>query len=170
MEDAPTPAETPVAEDAQTPVDGEEQSSDGGEEIPVVEKEPLPPLFALVTFGDSVKVKAFTSDVSVLLEAVERLRAKGGASCPEASVEALNFVIPYVKEGGDILFTTDASPYPDADIEKLTELLRERSIRFNGMITGDCSDADSWNILTEEPPSDETPSSEPLSDAPPSEG
>jgi len=46
-----------------------------------------------------------------------------------------------------ILFSTDASPYDDADIEKVMRLLRGKGIRFNAMITGDCSMQDSWNNL-----------------------
>jgi hypothetical protein len=103
------------------------------------------PLIALVTFKDNVTYNAFTSDMNVLLTAIDKLKAKGGGTCPEASIEALNFVIPYVKEGGSILFTTDASPYDDADVEETMVSLRYRGIRFNAMITGDCSMEKSWN-------------------------
>lgn len=105
------------------------------------------PLIALVVFTDEVKIKAFTRDLDVLLSAVEKLKATGGGTCPEASVEALNIAIPHVKEGGDILFATDASPYADAKIEAVIELLRNKGIRFNALITGDCSQKDSWNEM-----------------------
>jgi len=105
------------------------------------------PLVALIVFTDDVKVKAFTSDLDVLLKAVENLRAAGGGKCPEASADALLIAIPHTKPDGNILFATDASPYENADIDKITELLRGKSIRFNAMITGDCTNPDSWNDL-----------------------
>jgi uncharacterized repeat protein (TIGR01451 family) len=105
------------------------------------------PLMALVTFQDEVKIAAFTQDLNVLVSAIEQLQAKGGGTCPEASVEALLVAIPHTKAGGDILFSTDASPYADAEVEKVIELLRAKGIRFNAMITGDCSQENSWNEL-----------------------
>jgi len=105
------------------------------------------PLVALVVFTDDVKVKAFTRDMNVLLRAVERLKADGGGTCPEASADALLIAIPHTKQSGSILFSTDASPYDDADIDGITEQLLNKGIRFNAMITGDCSQKDSWNEL-----------------------
>ncbi|HID98890.1 MAG TPA: DUF11 domain-containing protein [Thiotrichaceae bacterium] len=103
------------------------------------------PLMALLTFGDEVKMAAFTRDLSVLRGAIEDLTASGGGLCPEASIEALSVAIPHTKAGGDILLITDASPYPDADVEKVMRLLRSKGIRFNPMVTGDCSMQKSWN-------------------------
>jgi len=107
------------------------------------------PRIALVTFKDVVTVKAFTitGDLELLLSAIEKLKASGGDSCPEASAEALLIAIPHTKEGGDILFATDASPYADANVEQITEFLRNKGIRFNAMITGDCTQPDDWNKL-----------------------
>ncbi|EDN68712.1 hypothetical protein BGP_0163 [Beggiatoa sp. PS] len=105
------------------------------------------PLMALLTFGDEVKVAAFTQDMEVLRGALADLTASGGGLCEEAAVEALLVAIPHTKAGGEILFATDASPYADADVEKVIELLRGKGIRFNAMITGDCSQPDSWNEL-----------------------
>jgi len=105
------------------------------------------PLMALLTFGDEVKVAAFTQDMAVLRGAIADLTASGGGLCPEASMEALLVAIPHTKAGGDILFSTDASPYDDADVEKVMTLLRGKGIRFNAMITGDCSMPESWNNL-----------------------
>jgi extracellular elastinolytic metalloproteinase len=107
------------------------------------------PLIALVTFRDEeeVELQALTSDLDALLGVIEKLKASGGGTCHEASVEALNLVIPHVKDGGSILFATDASAYPDADIDAVIEQLRAKSISFNGMITGDCTDKNSWNDL-----------------------
>jgi uncharacterized repeat protein (TIGR01451 family) len=105
------------------------------------------PLIALITFKDNVAYNAFTNDMTVLLTAIDKLKAKGGGACPEASVEALkDITIPHVKKGGTILFVTDASPYPEADVEGTIALLRSKGIRFNTMITGDCSKESSWNF------------------------
>jgi uncharacterized repeat protein (TIGR01451 family) len=105
------------------------------------------PLIALVTFRDDVQIKALTRDMDVLLGAVKKLKASGGGTCPEASVEALLIAIPHLKAGSEILFATDASPYTDADIEKVLELLRSKGIRLNAMITGDCSQQSDSNTL-----------------------
>ncbi len=105
------------------------------------------PLMALLTFGDNVKLAAFTRDMDVLKGAIADLTASGGGLCEEASVEALLVAIPHTKVGGEILFATDASPYDDADVEKVMTLLRGKGIRFNAMITGDCSMQESWNEL-----------------------
>ncbi|RKZ81179.1 MAG: hypothetical protein DRR16_22540, partial [Candidatus Parabeggiatoa sp. nov. 3] len=105
------------------------------------------PLIALIVFTDDVKIEAFTRDLDVLLGAVKKLKAEGGGTCPEASVEALLIAVPHTKEGGEILFATDASPYADAEVEKVMALLRGKGIRFNAMITGDCSNESDWNQL-----------------------
>jgi len=103
------------------------------------------PLIALIVFTDDVKIQAFTGDLKVLLGAVEKLKAAGGGTCPEASVEALLIAVPHTKKGGDILFATDASPYADADVEKVMAQQRAKGIRFNAMITGDCTNESDWN-------------------------
>jgi uncharacterized repeat protein (TIGR01451 family) len=103
------------------------------------------PLTALVVFKDEVTIKAFTKELSTVLKVVESLKAQGGGACPEASAEAVTIAANHVKPGGQIFFTTDASPYPDADIEAILALLKERNLQFDAMVTGDCSTADSWN-------------------------
>jgi hypothetical protein len=105
------------------------------------------PLMTLITFGDQVKVTAFTRDIEVLRGAIEALTASGGGLCEEAGVEALLVAIPHTKLEGDILFATDASPYPEADLEKVLDLLKDKAIHFNAFITGDCSMEESWNTL-----------------------
>ncbi|MCP4698458.1 MAG: DUF11 domain-containing protein [Gammaproteobacteria bacterium] len=107
------------------------------------------PSVALVTFGDEVRVKAVTSDLNVLLGAVEALRASGGGTCPEASAEALNIALDHLAEGGFIFFTTDASPYPEADIPALIERLQ--GINFVPVISGDCSQENAFNELPAQP-------------------
>ena len=108
------------------------------------------PLMALVTFRDEeeVELQALTNDMDALVGAIEKLKATRGGTCNEASAEALNLVIPHVKKGGSILFATDASPYPDADVNAIIDQLRDSGIRLNAMITGDCSMQDSWNELS----------------------
>ena len=105
------------------------------------------PLMALITFKDEVKVKAFTRDMDVLENAINALKASGGGTCQEASVEAINVAATHTKNGGVILFSTDASPYEDADVEGTIKRLRDKGIRFNAMLTGDCSMEESWNEL-----------------------
>jgi len=101
----------------------------------------------LVEFKDEVRYRAATRDLNVLLEAVENLEAEGGGTCPEASVEALTLAIEHLKDGGVILFTTDASPYADADLEKLGNLISGKDMNLVTILTGDCSNQDDWNVL-----------------------
>jgi len=104
-----------------------------------------PPLSVLLTFGDQVKYRAVTQDMTVLRDAVAKLKASGGGTCPEASFEAISFAIPHLNEGGTILFATDASAYEGSDTEDMMARLRSNGIVFNTMLFGDCSDENSWN-------------------------
>lgn len=103
------------------------------------------PLMTLITFKDEVSVKAFTRDLNVLLKVIDTLKAEGGGTCPEASVEALAFTVVHVKTGGQIWFSTDASPYPDADVQSVLDLLQSKNIRLHATVTGDCANSDSEN-------------------------
>ncbi len=105
------------------------------------------PLIVLVEFKDDVRFKAATRDLDILLGAVEDLKAEGGGTCPEASAEALTLAIEHLKDGGVILFTTDASPYADADLEKLGKLMSGKDMNLVTILTGDCSNQDDWNVL-----------------------
>ena len=104
------------------------------------------PLTALVVFRDEVMVKAVTTDLSLVEKAINDMKASGGGTCPEASVEALDVAITHVKEGGTIFFVTDASPYEDADVAGIMERMGTKGIIFNAIITGDCTNKDSWNV------------------------
>jgi len=104
------------------------------------------PLTALVVFRDEVMVKAVTTDLSLVETAINKMEASGGGTCPEASAEALSITITHVKEGGTIIFVTDASPYEDADIAGIVERMGTKGIIFNAIITGDCTNKDSWNV------------------------
>ncbi len=103
------------------------------------------PLMVLIAFKDEVTVKAFTEDMNVLLKAVDSLKAEGGGTCPEASVEAVGKAALHVKSGGQIWFSTDASPYPDADVQSVLDLLQSKNIRLHATVTGDCANSDSEN-------------------------
>jgi uncharacterized repeat protein (TIGR01451 family) len=105
------------------------------------------PSIALVTFKNDVKVRAATADPTVLLQAVENIEISGGGTCPEASAEALALAINHLKEGGVILLATDASPFDDADIEKLAALIQSKNMEFHTIITGDCTNQNDWNAL-----------------------
>jgi uncharacterized repeat protein (TIGR01451 family) len=108
------------------------------------------PFIALVTFKDQVTVRAASRDMTVLLNAIEALKASGGGMCQEASAEALEIAIKHLKDGGSILLATDASPYHDADIEGLVALLRNKTMKLNTLLTGDCANKDSWNGVNDE--------------------
>jgi uncharacterized repeat protein (TIGR01451 family) len=105
------------------------------------------PWLALVSFKDEVVLKAATQNLDLFEQALMSLEAEGGGTCPEAAIEALSIAIPHVKSGGTIFLATDASPYEDADVEGVIESLRDSGIRFNPVVTGDCSEQDSWNQL-----------------------
>ncbi len=103
------------------------------------------PTAALVTFKDDVKVEAFTQDLNVLLGAAEKLQATGGGTCPEASAEALGIAIKHLQDGGVLMLATDASPYDSADVTGLAEQIRAKNMKFHALVTGDCTDQQSWN-------------------------
>jgi len=103
------------------------------------------PMSVLLTFGDQVKYRTVTQDMTVLRDAVARLKVSGGGTCPEASFEAISFAIPHLIEDGTILFATDASPYEGSDTDEMIARLRSNAIVFNALIFGDCSDENSWN-------------------------
>jgi hypothetical protein len=109
------------------------------------------PWLALVTFKDDVKLRAATQDIELFRKILGDLEVEGGGECPEASFEALVRVISHIKEGGFIFIVIDASPYAEVDVEKVMVQMRGKGIRFNAMITGDCSLESSWN----EVPNDE---------------
>jgi hypothetical protein len=44
---------------------------------------------------------------------------------------------------------TDASPYEDADVVGISDRLKAKEIIFSAIITGDCSNRESWNNISE---------------------
>jgi len=103
------------------------------------------PLTALVVFRDEVTLKVLTTDVNLLVTEIGKMKAADGGACPEASFEALDVAIAHVKDGGTVFLVTDASPYPDSDVAGAIQRLRDKGIRLNPMITGDCSNEKDWN-------------------------
>jgi len=97
------------------------------------------PTFALVAFKDNIKIRAVTKNLNVLLKAVKSLKTSGGGLCPEASMEALKVAISFLKKGGTILLSTDASPYDDSNVMEIAKLMRKKGIYFNAMISGACN-------------------------------
>jgi hypothetical protein len=93
----------------------------------------------------SFDVLAFTKDLPLLQTVIAGLKAEGGGLCPEASVEALNVALDQVKDNGVIFFSTDASPYDDADMAALAARLKTQQVKFNAVVSGDCGDEESWN-------------------------
>jgi len=107
------------------------------------------PLTALVVFRDEVTLKAVTTDLSLVEKAINDMEASGGGTCPEASVEALDVATTHVKKGGTIFFVTDASPYEDADMTTIFDRIKTKEINLNAVVTGDCSNQDSWNPISQ---------------------
>jgi hypothetical protein len=105
----------------------------------------LSPTIALIGFKDDVKVLAFTKDLPLLQTVIAGLKAEGGGLGPEASVEALNVALDHVKDNGVIFFSTEASPYDDADRDALAARLKTQQVKFNAVVSGDCGDKESWN-------------------------
>lgn len=102
-------------------------------------KEGATPLIALVSFKDSVKVEAATTDLKLLLGALEKLQVGGGGECPEASAEALDLALDHIKPNGIILFATDAPPYAGTDIDALKAKIVEKQANFVPLlIESDC--------------------------------
>ncbi len=109
------------------------------------------PTVALVEFKDNVTLRAFTNDMNALLNTVRSLAVEGGGLCPEASAEALHLAVSHTKEDGIIVFSTDASPYEDADMAALAQRIKEKGIVLNAIVSGDCTDgASHWNDVEDE--------------------
>jgi hypothetical protein len=100
---------------------------------------------ALIEFKDDVRVKAFTQDPQILVTALEKLTVEGGGLCQEASAEALEIALEHVKDSGAIMLATDASPYPDADLTKLKDTIKQKGIKFHAIVSGDCAASVSSN-------------------------
>ena len=54
-------------------------------------------------------------------------------------------MVTRLKNHGVIFFSTDVSPYDDADMESLAARLKMQQVKFNAVVSGDCGDKESWN-------------------------
>jgi len=104
-----------------------------------------PPLVSVIEFKDNVTLRSFTSNMQQVLDTVQQFRVAEGGLCQEASAEALGLAINHTVPGGTIFLITDASPYEDADLGVLTKRLRNKGIRFNTLISGDCTTSSGQN-------------------------
>jgi len=105
----------------------------------------LQPLVGVIEFKDNVTLRSFTSNMQQVLDTVQQFRVAEGGLCQEASAEALGLAINHTVPGGVIFLITDASPYEDADLGVLTKRLRDKGIRFNTLISGDCTTSSGQN-------------------------
>jgi hypothetical protein len=46
------------------------------------------------------------------------------------------------------LLATDASPYPEANLENLAALIKSKNMKFNALISGDCMGEGDLNEMT----------------------
>ncbi|MCV6639394.1 carboxypeptidase regulatory-like domain-containing protein [Candidatus Albibeggiatoa sp. nov. NOAA] len=96
------------------------------------------PRIAILTFKDDVTQRIVSNDFKQLLSAVSRLNASGGGLCPEASVQAMAEGLSLLKDGGQLLLVTDASPHPDTHVSEVLEVMEAKSAILNVMLSGRC--------------------------------
>ncbi|MCP4701805.1 MAG: DUF11 domain-containing protein, partial [Gammaproteobacteria bacterium] len=108
-----------------------------------VANETAKPVIQLVTFKDNYTHRVTTDNMPVLRDNyVNALTAAGGDECPENGAGALSWIAASsagdkrLKDGGRILFITDASPYDNDDIDGLIANLRSRAIRVDVLLSG----------------------------------
>ncbi len=97
------------------------------------------PVVSVIEFKDNVTLRAFTTDLQQVLNVVQQFEVGEGGLCQEASAEALDLAISHTVPGGTIVLITDASPYEGSDINALARRLKEKRIKFNTLISGDCT-------------------------------
>ncbi|MBI4556118.1 MAG: VWA domain-containing protein, partial [Candidatus Hydrogenedentes bacterium] len=94
----------------------------------------------LITFKDDVTSVITSDDLDAVQAAVRALYASQGGTCPEASVEALNYAAGSLKPGAPILLVTDASAHSGLNIGATIAALRAKGIRVNVMLSGSCTE------------------------------
>lgn len=117
-----------------------------------MESSAVPPLTALITFANSIKLKAFTDELDELQEAVEILKVEEGTRSLDSetlAVEALKIIIPHLKSGGKLLFATDAPWYLEPDIEDVKEQISAKQICLDVTLIGNCSELNNQNGVDE---------------------
>jgi hypothetical protein len=97
-----------------------------------------PPQFQLITFDNHATSQIITADTSSLLKEVEKLNTSNGPQCAKAAVDALVMAAQNLKNGGIILLATHSAPKADADLNSLKDLLINKNIRLQVLLTGDC--------------------------------
>ncbi len=108
------------------------------------------PVVNLIEFKDNVTLRAFTSNLQHIVDAIHQFEVKDGGLCQEASAEALSLAVDHTVPGGTIVFITDAAPYENADLDALGKRLKAKSIKLTVLISGDCttsSGKQSWNDM-----------------------
>ena len=96
------------------------------------------PRIAILTFKDDVTQRIVSSDFNQLLSTISRLNASGGGLCPEASVQAMAEGLNLLKDGGQLLLVTDASPHPDTHASEIQAVMQTKSATLNVMLSGRC--------------------------------
>ncbi|MEK7992042.1 MAG: hypothetical protein VSS52_013610 [Thiotrichaceae bacterium] len=108
-------------------------------ELTVADTEGLAmPRIAILTFKDDVTQRVISNDFQRLLSSVTRLNASGGGLCPEASVQAMAEGLNLLKDGGELLLVTDASPHPDTYVSEVLKVMDSKSAVLNVMLSGSC--------------------------------
>jgi hypothetical protein len=97
-----------------------------------------PPQIALITFNNQVDSRLVTSDLNELLKVVENLTTSQGHQCAKAAVEALTIAAQNLKQGGTLLLATQSVPQVQDDLNGLKQLLTDKNIRMNVLISGSC--------------------------------
>lgn len=103
------------------------------------------PLVSIIEFKDNVTLKAFTTDLPHVIDTIQAFKVEAGGTCEEASAEALDLAITHTRQGGTIMLLTDAAPYGDADLTALAQRIRNKQIKFNVLISGDCATSSGEN-------------------------
>jgi uncharacterized repeat protein (TIGR01451 family) len=97
------------------------------------------PVVSVIEFKDNVTLRAFTRNLQQVIDVVQQFEVGEGGLCQEASAEALDLAITHTVPGGTIVLVTDASPYEGSDVNALARRLKEKRIKFNTLISGDCT-------------------------------
>ncbi|MBI4556939.1 MAG: hypothetical protein HY706_05090 [Candidatus Hydrogenedentes bacterium] len=95
----------------------------------------------LITFKDNVTSRITSDDLDAVQTQVSALTASGGGTCPEASVQALNYAAGALRPGAAILLATDADAHDGLDIGATIAALRAKGIRVSVLLSGSCSES-----------------------------
>lgn len=97
------------------------------------------PLYSIITFKDTATWHATSNDPNVIRPIVQVLGADGGADCPEASVEALQYLPGLMPRGGLAFLATDADARAgQAALNQVNAQLAAAGIKVSAIVTGNC--------------------------------